>query len=120
MEIPTIYAEEHLSEHWFTLISLGLKTCEGRLHKHIFKDYKIGDIIKWWNNDFDKGRVCFTKIININLYKTFEEYLIDKGLKNCLPGMPNMEHGLDVYLHYFGKEDETKYGVVSFELEIIN
>jgi ASC-1-like (ASCH) protein len=31
-----------------------------------------------------------------------------------------MEHELDVYLHYFGKEDETKYGVVSFELEIIN
>jgi ASC-1-like (ASCH) protein len=57
------------------------KTCEGRLHKHRFKNYKIGDIIKWWNNDFDKGRVCFTKIININLYKTFEEYLIDKGLK---------------------------------------
>ena len=27
---------------------------------------------------------------------------------------------VDVYLHYFGKEDETKYGVVSFELEIIN
>ena len=53
MEIPTIYAEEHLSEPCFTLISLGLKTCEGRLHKHRFKDYKIGDIIKWWNNDFD-------------------------------------------------------------------
>ncbi len=120
MEIPTIYAEEHLSEPWFTLISLGLKTCEGRLHKHRFKKYKIGDIIKWWNNDFDKGRVCFTKIINVNLYKTFEEYLIDKGLKNCLPGMPNLEHGLDVYLRYFKKEDETKYGVVSFELEIIN
>ena len=34
--------------------------------------------------------------------------------------MPNLEHGLDVYLKYFGKEDETKYGVVSFELEIIN
>ena len=46
MEIPTIYAEEHLSEPWFTLISLGLKTCEGRLHKHRFKNYKIGDIIK--------------------------------------------------------------------------
>jgi len=25
MEISTIYAEEHLSEPWFTLISLGLK-----------------------------------------------------------------------------------------------
>ena len=41
MEIPTIYAEEHLSEHWFTLISLGLKTYEGRLHKNRFKLYKL-------------------------------------------------------------------------------
>ena len=39
-----------------------------------------------------KEEFVFTKIINVNLYKTFEEYLIDKGLKNCLPGMPNMEH----------------------------
>jgi hypothetical protein len=25
-----------------------------------------------------------------------------------------------IYLNYFRKEDKTKYGVVSFELEIIN
>ena len=52
MEIPTIHAEDHLSEPWFTLISLGLKTCEGRLHKHRFKLYKIGDIIKCRHNEF--------------------------------------------------------------------
>ena len=119
MEIPTIYAEEHLSEPWFTLISLGLKTVEGRLHKNRFKNYKIGDVIKWWNNDFDQGRVCFTKIVNVTLYNTFEEYLIDKGLEKCLPGMPNLEHGLNVYFKYFTKEDEKTYGVVSFELERI-
>ena len=31
-----------------------------------------------------------------------------------------LNRGLDVYLNYFGKKDETKYGVVSFELKIIN
>ena len=33
---------------------------------------------------------------------------------------PRKFYDLFIYLHYFGKEDETKYGVVSFELEIIN
>ena len=46
------------------LLSIGLKTYKGRLHKHRFKNYKISDIIKWWNNNFDKRIICFTKIIN--------------------------------------------------------
>ena len=44
MSTQTIY-REHLSEHWFSLVSLGLKTCEGRLHKNRFRDFKEGDII---------------------------------------------------------------------------
>ncbi len=39
MSIQTIY-REHLSEPWFTLVSLGLKTCEGRLHKNRFREFK--------------------------------------------------------------------------------
>jgi hypothetical protein len=36
MEIK--YREQHLSEPWFSLISLGLKTVEGRKNKNIFKE----------------------------------------------------------------------------------
>jgi len=79
--------------------------------------------------------MCFTKITYVKVYGTFEEYLIDKGLENCLPGMPNLEHGLGVYRKYYGdilsrgyptksylkeKTNEEKYGVVSFELEKVN
>jgi len=119
MSSQTIY-REHLSEPWFTLVSLGLKTCEGRLHKNRFREFKEGDIIQWINDDFGIERRCFTKITYVKVYGTFEEYLNDKGLKNCLPGMPNLEHGLGVYFKYFTKEDEEKYGVVSFELEKVN
>ena len=132
MTSQTIY-REHLSEPWFTLVSLGLKTCEGRLHKNRFCEFKEGDIIEWINDDFGKERLCLTKITHINKYKTFEEYLNDKGLENCLPGMLNLEHGLGVYKKYYSlkhdyptkwelneKSDEEKYGVVSFELEKVN
>jgi len=134
MSSQTIY-REHLSEPWFTLVSLGLKTCEGRLHKNRFREFKEGDIIQWINDDFGLERRCFTKITYVKVYETFEEYLNDKGLENCLPGMPNLEHGLGVYRKYYGdlisrgyptksylkeKIDEEKYGVVSFELEKVN
>jgi ASC-1-like (ASCH) protein len=119
MTSRTIY-REHLSEPWFTLVSLGLKTYEGRLHKNRFREFMESDIIQWVNDDFGKERCCFTKITYVKVYGTFEEYLNDRGLENCLPGMPNLEHGLGVYFKYFTKEDEKKYGVVSFEIEKVN
>jgi len=33
--------------------------------------------------------------------------------------MPSLSHGLQVYQEYFTKEDEIKYGVVSFELKVL-
>lgn len=115
MSIQTIY-REHLSEPWFTLVSLGLKTCEGRLNNNRFRELKEGDIIQWFNHDFGE-RIRFTKITRIEVYRTFEEYLNDKGLKKCLPGMSKLKHGLEVYRKYYSKSDEEMYGVVAFELE---
>jgi len=97
---------EHLSEPWFSLISLGLKTVEGRKNKGKFKDMEIGDIIQWHNEDF-KERTILTKIIGKNEYKTFEEYLTTEGLDKCLPGIPTLEHGLSVYFKYFTQINKT-------------
>jgi ASC-1-like (ASCH) protein len=109
---------EHLSEPWFTLISLGLKTVEGRLNKGRFQEMQIGDIIEWHNEDF-KERKILTKIIGKEEYKTFEEYLEKEDLNKCLPGIPTMEHGLSVYYKYFTKEKETEFGVIAIRIELI-
>ena len=109
---------ERLSEPWFTLICLGLKTVEGRKNKGRFKEMKVGDIVEWTNDDFKPRRVL-TKITGKKNYKTFEEYLRKEGLQKCLPGMPSMEHGLSVYFKYFTKEDEAKYGVTAIRIEVI-
>ena len=77
---------EHLSEPWFSLISLGLKTVEGRKNKAKFKEMKVGDIIEWSNEDFDK-RTVLTKITKKVEYNTFAEYLNNEGLENCLQGI---------------------------------
>jgi ASC-1-like (ASCH) protein len=109
---------ENLSEPWFTLISLGLKTVEGRKNKGKFKYMQIGEIIEWTNDNF-KPRSVLTKIIKKTEYNTFEEYLETEGLDKCLPGMTNMENGLSVYFKYFTKEDEKEFGVIAIGLELI-
>ena len=109
---------EHLSEPWFSLISLGLKTVEGRKNKGKFKEMKVGDIIQWTNDDFD-NRTVLTKLIKKVEYDTFADYLNNEGLENCLPGMPSLEHGLSVYFKYFTKEDEKEFGVIAIHLELI-
>jgi len=110
---------ETLSEPWFSLISLGLKVVEGRRNKGRFHDMKVGDIVEWTNEDF-LPRSVFTKITDKKYYKTFREYLDNEGLQKCLPGMPDIEHGLSVYFKYYTKEDELKYGVAAIHFELLN
>ena len=110
--------KQHVSEPWFTLIKLGLKTVEGRKNKGLFKEMKIGDIIEWNNEDFYK-RSIKTEIVYKKIYKTFPEYLKSEGLKNCLPGVDNIKEGVSIYYKYYTKEDEAKYGVVAIKLKLI-
>jgi ASC-1-like (ASCH) protein len=110
---------ETVSEPWFTLISLGLKTVEGRRNKGRFEEMAVGDIVEWTNEDFKLKRSVLTRITRKAEYKTFTEYLETEGLEKCLPGMPNLTHGLEVYYKYFTKQDEKKFGVVAIEIELI-
>lgn len=117
-EIEPAYVE-HVAEPWFTLISLGLKTVEGRKNKGRFKAMNVGDIVQWRNNDFGE-RSVLTRVIRKAEYGTFEEYLTTEGLNKTLPGVDTMEFGLGVYFKYFTKEDEQTYGVVAIELELVS
>jgi len=111
---------ENLSEPWFTLIQLGLKTVEGRKNKGKFKEMKVGDIIEWKNEDF-KPRSFLTQITGKAEYPNFKIYLETEGLDKCLPNMEKygIEHGLSVYYKYYTKEDERAFGVVAIRLKVI-
>ncbi len=111
--------EKHLSEPWFTLIKLGIKTCEGRLNKGDFENMKINDKILLFNDDFGFMRNIKIKIIKKNQYKTFEEYLKKESLKKCLPGIRTIKEGVDVYRKYYSQQDEKNYGIVAILFEIL-
>ena len=116
--VPVPNYTEKLSEPWFSLISLGLKTVEGRKNKGRFKEMKLGDIVEWTNNDF-APRSILTEITGKTEYNTFKEYLETEGLEKCLPGIPNLETGLSVYYKYFTKEDEKEFGVVAITMKLL-
>ena len=108
---------QNVSEPWFTLISLGLKTVEGRKNKGVFKEMKIGDLIKWTNNDIIP-RSVLTRVIRKAEYQTFQLYLETEGLEKCLPTIQTIEDGISVYFKYYSKKDEEEYGVIAIELEL--
>jgi ASC-1-like (ASCH) protein len=108
---------KNVSEPWFTLIKLGLKTVEGRLNKGDFANFKPDDIVIFTNSDFGKERRVQTQIKAINKYATFGEYLVAEKMSKCLPGIDDLTDGIAVYRKYFTEEDEKKYGILAIQLK---
>ena len=116
------YYKKNLSEPWFSLILDGLKTIEGRLNKGAFSYMNIGDIITWYNMENWEYREFKTVIMNIKNYNNFYDLIKSEKLINTLPyvSIKTIDQGVnDVYYNYYKKEDEKKYGVISFKLRVI-
>lgn len=108
-----------VSEPWFSLISLGQKTVEGRLNKGLFAKMKKDETVTWTNSDFG-FRSVVTKIVKKVQYKSFEEYLTAEGLEKCLPAIPDIHMGTKVYYKYYTKDKENKFGVCAIHLAVID
>ena len=118
-QIMSIFTK-HLSEPWFTLIKLGIKTCEGRLDRDDFNIMTSGDFILFQNNDFGFLRSFCVKIVSDQKYDSFKEYLENETLKSCLPGIETIEDGISIYYNYYKKEDEASYKIKAFRLVVYN
>lgn len=106
--------EKNLSEPWFSLVKLNIKTVEGRLNKGDFSNMNIGDFILFTNNELGFERKCKMEIKNISYYDNFQIYLENETLEKCLPGIDNIEQGLNVYYKYYEKKDELEYKIKVF------
>ena len=108
-----------VSEPWFSLIKLGIKTVEGRLAKGEFAQMKVDDIIEFSNDSFGFDRKFQVKITKINKFKTFESYLRGKKLSKCLPGIDNLTDGVRIYRQFYSEEDEKKFGILAITVVCI-
>jgi ASC-1-like (ASCH) protein len=110
---------EHLSEPWFSLISLGLKTVEGRLNDGIFQALQIGDSLTFYNDDFSFKRFVTIEITEKNFYSTFKDYLETESLERCLPSIEDISKGILVYRKYYSESEEKDKGVVALKIKVL-
>lgn len=110
---------KHLSEPWFSLIKLQLKTVEGRLNKGDFSQMKKGDYIIFTNNDFGKDRLIKIKITSIKKYLSFEQYIKKEKLSKCLPSIDTIEEGVEIYHKYYSVKDEEEYGIIAIRFKLV-
>jgi ASC-1-like (ASCH) protein len=109
--------EVHVSEPWYTHIKEGKKTVEGRPKRNTFAEMQVGQTVKFFNKQLNES-FC-AKIIEINEYKTFFDMIKSNELENVLPGIRNIDEGVDVYMQYYNKEIESQFGVVGIKVQVI-
>lgn len=109
--------QEILKEPWFSLVNFGIKKVEGRLNMSYYKLIKKDDIIEFYNSTFEP-RFCKCKVIKIDYYLTFTDFLQDT-LDKSLPSISKIEEGLKIYHEYYTKTLEKQFGIVCFHLELI-
>ena len=119
LTIDKIILNKEISEPWFSLIKVGLKTVEGRLNKGEFMTLKKGDSIIIFNKELGFMREYEIKITSIHKYKTFSEYLEKEKLEKCLPGIDTIEEGVKVYYKYYSKIDEEKYKIIAIRFRLV-
>lgn len=100
---------------YLEMIQKGTKTAEGRIHKGIFKTFKPGDGISFFNGKDFRVRCLVTRV---NVYKSFEEMLATENFKSLVPTAASSADALKAYHKipgYLAKSGE--YGVVTFHLQ---
>ncbi|MCD6558910.1 MAG: ASCH domain-containing protein [Palaeococcus sp.] len=104
--------EMGLQEEYLRLIKEGKKRIEGRLYDEKRRRIKEGDIIIF------EGKLR-AKVKALRVYSSFKEMLKKEGIENVLPGVKNIEEGVQIYRQFYSEEREKKYGVVAIEVEPI-
>jgi len=107
----------HVSLPWFNLIKEGKKSVEGRPNRKDFAQMKIGDRIEFFNKELNENFMA--EIVNVTHHKTFEEMIKSNGIDNVLPGVRNLDEGVQVYMQYYTKEIEAEFGVVGIHVRIL-
>jgi ASC-1-like (ASCH) protein len=110
-------AEEEIkvSEPWFGYIGNGTKTWEGRLNKGRFSYFDVGTRLKVILEG-NPSKYHYLEIVEIRLFDTFEDALMDIGIEQVLPGIDSYEEGVRIYEQFYPMEDQQRYGVVMFRL----
>lgn len=107
------------AEPWFSLIRDGIKTVEGRINNTKYNKLKKGDTIKLEKYE-DSNEYVVLSVESIQAYKTFEEMIKSESLEKILPGIKDINEGVEVYRQFYKPEVELEKGVLAIRITVIN
>lgn len=103
----------------FEMIKSGEKTIELRLYDEKRQQVKTGDNIIFTNTA--TGEILHTTVLKLHRFDTFDELYNSLPLLKCGYTTENVEKANPVDMEqYYSVEEQSKYGVVGFELELFN
>ncbi len=86
-----------LEEPHFTFVNTGEKTYEIRLDTEKNKRIQVGDQIIFENYEQGFYREVTVRVVEKEIFGTFEEALTDKGFKKCVPSAKDMKEAVKIY-----------------------
>ncbi|KAL2529991.1 RNA-binding ASCH domain protein [Forsythia ovata] len=102
--------ELHVQEPFFSQLSDGLKTIEGRCAVGHYNRIKSGDILLL-------NKCMMLQVQDIHQYASFHEMLEAESLAKVLPGVENIEEGVQIYRNFYSEEKERLNGVLAICIE---
>ncbi|XP_047977022.1 uncharacterized protein LOC125219167 [Salvia hispanica] len=100
----------HVQEPFFSLLSDGLKTIEGRCAVGDYKRIRAGHVLL-----INK---CLTlQVQYVRQYSSFREMLEVENLANILPGVTSIEEGVQIYRNFYSEEKERSNGVLAIYVQ---
>lgn len=121
LEIST-KKDEILDIHpeYLSMVAAGKKSVEGRLKRPKLDGLEVGKTLLL-RNTASLASLLPVKISFLHFYSSFKEMLEHEGIENCLPGIKNIEEGVQLYHSFPGyKEGEVLYGVLGIGISLIS
>ncbi len=108
-----------LEKKWFDYIVSGRKNIEGRLYDEKRRRVRIGDCVLFKSTNDRVNRLLYTIVKGLRRYNSFREMLISEGIERVLPGVHNINEGVNIYYKYYSPVEEQKYGVLAIEVDLL-
>ena len=102
----------------FVAIKEDRKVIESRLYDEKRQQIALGDEIEFSENDHPENTLQ-TRVIGLLRYETFKQLFQDHD-STMFGGERNAEQLLEQIKQFYPDEEEQKYGVVGFRLELLD
>jgi len=106
-----------LKSQYIRAIQENRKSFEGRVNSGYFKNYQVGDKVKWFAGDL----AVETDLVSRDVYPNFRAMITAKGYKSLVPEARSIDDAVRIYESIPGyKEKSERFGVVALGIRVIN